>query len=351
MGAETLAIAAIAAAAVGTATSAATTIRSNSYAKHSAEEAAAEAYDRQNAQYENYLSPQAKADAYRQAGINPAAAVSQLGSSGMGSVQQAQIPSMNAPNLDFGQQASYLMSAVQSLSDTKLKDSQVREVLAEARYKDMLSEYQQTQNFLLSKYGSSKYAKELRDLDASAMMKFASGAQSEAMFDYFKALQVLTSKDCDIKDVDLGFLAQMYQMRLRTASSIINANNSQARLSRASAANQEFMNSVYNDSRIRENLQEQIILATESARRVNKISSVQADLIKEQVENWRKANSNYEIQMWSNIINQTINTAANAAGEFTKFGVVKQFMKSGKDSPQFGMPAVTYPYGSPIPTD
>ena len=59
MGAETIAMAAIAGASLlgGTIS----TVRSNSYAKHSAEEASAEAYERQNEQYEKYLSPSAQA--------------------------------------------------------------------------------------------------------------------------------------------------------------------------------------------------------------------------------------------------------------------------------------------------
>ena len=103
MGAETIALAAIAGASLigGTAT----TIRSNSYSKHAAEEASAEAYERQNEQYETYLSPSAQARQYAEAGVNPASALVNYGASSMGSVPQTQLPNLNNPVPSFAESA------------------------------------------------------------------------------------------------------------------------------------------------------------------------------------------------------------------------------------------------------
>lgn len=115
------------------------------------------------------------------------------------------------------------------------------------------------------------------------------------------------------------------------------ANYAQGNASRASSEQTKFFTTLYKEPAVREALSNQIQRAAENALKDGAIKEEQANLISWQAAQMEKATNNYEIQMWSNIINQTINTAANAVGEFTKFGLVKQFLQpKGSFDPNAG---------------
>lgn len=115
-----------------------------------------------------------------------------------------------------------------------------------------------------------------------------------------------------------------------------------AREKRASAAQTEFFNELRSSPQVRSSLADQLIELGSIAQNQNKLTQKQADLVKWQAEQLKKATDNYEILMWSNIINQTIGTAANAIGEFTKFGLAKKFL-NGSTAPSSEPPMEYWP--------
>lgn len=134
----------------------------------------------------------------------------------------------------------------------------------------------------------------------------------------------------DYDHLEQTWNADMQVKRSQSAANLGSAaaGNTQARLNVANAVNQEFMNDITSKPEIKNSLCEQLKAAGTAAKNANKISEKQADLLDQQIAQLQKATDNYEIQMWSGIINQTINTLANAAGEFSKFGMVMKFMKA-----------------------
>lgn len=217
MGAETIALAAIAGASLigGTATS----IRSNSYAKHSAEEASAEAYERQNEQYEKYLSPSAMADQYAKAGVNPASALASHSVPGMGSVPQTQLPNLVNPVPDFAQTADIMTRSLSQLKDSHVKDEQIRNLMAQTIGQEFANGASEMLNELMEKYGDQKWASEIRDLAASAFMKYAQGGLAEADYDLKNIIRLISNEELGMKRED----AAQYSLKLGKLLKLLDA--------------------------------------------------------------------------------------------------------------------------------
>lgn len=135
----------------------------------------------------------------------------------------------------------------------------------------------------------------------------------------------------------LGIYLNEYPAMLRTQIKLMKAQsneaNQRAALAGEQADYQRFMNMVYSNNEVRTALADQLVTAAEIAKSSKHMTDAQVAQIKQYTAQLKKATDNYEIQMWSNLINQTINTAANAVGEFTKFGLAKKFLSAPNISP------------------
>lgn len=126
--------------------------------------------------------------------------------------------------------------------------------------------------------------------------------------------------------------AEILEADIKNKRSETAKNYAQGREASASAEGMEFFNEIRKQPEIRRALCSQIIMAAEQAQEQKNLTHEQTELIKWQAKQLEKATDNYEIQMWSTIINQTLHTVIEGVGEFTRFGMVKKFLDA-KPSP------------------
>lgn len=144
------------------------------------------------------------------------------------------------------------------------------------------------------------------------------------------AIKSLNEKEIEKLGLEMPFYVDLLKAKINDLRASASESDSQSDLNKANSEQVRFFNELYSNKEVRSSLCKQLKLAGEAAERANEMSKEQANLLRSQIANLEKATSNYEIQMWSNIINQTINTASNAVGQFTRFALVKEFMNKGK---------------------
>ena len=238
MGLETsaiIAIAAVAASAVGTTAAAISANKTNQRSIEAAEEAATTAYERQNEQYEQYMSPSAKAKEYASIGINPAAALTEIGSGSVGSVPQATIPNLQNPLQDFSQLADQASRAASQISDSRVKNTQVGHVLAQTYGEQVSNHYQELQNGLLEKYGDRDWSGKLNNLIADTALKYAQGDMAGSQKGLNDAMAFLTHNEGLIKKEEAANIAMMISKTLMSMDAQIDASKASAQFSREQA--------------------------------------------------------------------------------------------------------------------
>lgn len=151
------------------------------------------------------------------------------------------------------------------------------------------------------------------------------------------AMESLNKKEAEKLGLEMPYVVSLIKSKIADLSA-------GAEQKSQSAEQTAFFNQLYKEPEVRNSLCKELRLAGEAAERANEMSKEQANMLRGQIEMLEKATSNYEIQMWSGIINQTINTAANAIGEFTRFGLTKKFLSkpsAGEETPMEYWPGST----------
>lgn len=210
-------------------------------------EAATTAFERQNEQYEKYLSPEAQAKQLNDIGLNAASVLGKGAGVGgqMPNVNQAQVPDLKNPAQNYSQMLKDTMQAVSMYADAKKKDSEVGLVLEQMYGQQLSNYYQQTQNYLLETFGESKISAELNDLYASAFLKYATGAKEEAVHDLTKMQEKIASNEYKITTEQAANIAMMIQRSLALMLAQTNAANAGASASRSQVGLNNSMSGYY----------------------------------------------------------------------------------------------------------
>lgn len=303
-------------------------------------------------------SPARIAKEYAKAGFNPYVTMgSGSGSSGGQSSLGAVAMPESGYNLVNSQQGVLFADTLAKLAGaykSSKEGSVVREVAGSQVAKNAAEadklRSEQALNDIAKKFeetfGAEKRSKENRLLEAKIQETYQNANTLMAQGNLLEAEQVVKQlesiiqneliKQSEYNTRMLGIRLQQYPQELSQTLKTLKAQESEAyagaREKLASAEYQEFMNKVYNDKSVRDSLVSQLKTAAEQAKSTKKLTDAQVKQVEFAAEQLKKATENFEIQMWAGIINQTINTAANAIGEFTKFGLAKKFLSSPSSS-------------------
>lgn len=299
-----------------------------------------------------YNSPSNQARLLQNAGFSPSAMFqgSTPGQASMPSVGTHSIqPIMSELESNPFKSFSTIAQAIQSISQADKNVAELPKIQAEidkmfgdAHLSSAKAEYQDLYNSFYKAYGRKMMDADVNEkvsnfvLNLSrARLAIEEGNTQEsvrlmnlAKRDELDALSGLHGAERSKVEADTKFLVSSLDLRLQNLKSDTALKSASARNQMASAEQMEFYNELRQKPEVKKSLISEIITAAENAKKSGKIMDSQVNQIKWQCKQLEKANDNYEIQMWSGIINNTINTAANAVGEFTKFGLAKKFLDS-----------------------
>lgn len=237
MGVETAIIVAGAAAAVGSLASAASASANNS-ASLSAQK---KMYEQQRADqlddYKNRTGINAQLRQYGEAGINPAAAFSNVSSGSMSSVPSPPA----APTLEnVGTAAStgitQTMQAIAELKGFQKQDAEVQNLLAQRNLTEMQSKYQSTVNYITETYGDSKAGAELLNMYSSTMQNFAEGRYKDSMISLNKVVEKLKGEEFKHMQTENSYLGLQLAEQLNLAKAMVNTERSKPALMRSEMA-------------------------------------------------------------------------------------------------------------------
>lgn len=212
-------------------------------------EAAETAFNRQNEQYEKYMSPSAQADQLNKIGLNAASVLGKgagVGSS-MPQVAQAVTPDLKNPAQNYTQLLKDTMQAVNMYSDSLKKDSEIGLVIEQMYGQQLSNAYQQTQNYLLETFGEEKEAAVIKDLYASAFLKYATGAKEEAVHDLTKMQEKIAGNEFKITTEQAANIAMLIERSLALMSANTNAANASASAARSQVGLNNSLVGYYNN--------------------------------------------------------------------------------------------------------
>lgn len=166
--------------------------------------------------YTKYQSPQAIAQQLRAAGINPAAATSQVAGGNMPSAPSAAGSSpLSAPALQnegegLGRGFEGMVHALGQMYSSNLQDAQAQEtrsllqgkidsLLKQNNLTELQGAYQGMMNDLTSKYGDKKWSAEVQDLLSRSVLNYANGDLAQAQTDVAKVMKLINDEELGIK--------------------------------------------------------------------------------------------------------------------------------------------------------
>ena len=188
-------------------TGTATAIRSNSYQTHAAQEASAEAFERQKELYDTRTGLSAQARQYANMGVNPASVVSGMTGNTVPSVSPTQVPQMHVPSESMAESFNLATQALSNYKDGRLKDNQAEMLVRQIYGQEIANGYAQLNNELLEKYGDKEWSAKLRDLGASAFLKYAQGSEAEAQQDLTNVIRLISNEELGIKKEEAANIA------------------------------------------------------------------------------------------------------------------------------------------------
>lgn len=304
-------------------------------------------------------SPATIAKEYQKAGFNPYVAMGQgAGSSG----GQASGSSVSIPEAAYSTVPSTIGlltadtlqklagayksakegSVVRNVAESSIFKNYAEGLSAKARatLDNIEADFKKTYGDKLYQGDIAKKAAEVAELYQRANLAIAQQDYTEAQTAIAHLEQLIKNEIAKQEDYKSQMLAQrlnIYPQQLsleikqlkaeiEKKKSEIVANYGVAANQQQQAEYQKFMNEVYSKQSVRDALASQIKTAADMAVSQKHVSDEQANLIKWQAEQLKKATDNYEIQMWSNIINQSLGTVISGIGEVTRLGLVMKFM-------------------------
>ena len=326
-------------------------------------------YDRQWQDYMDYNDPSALVDRLQSAGVSPASAFQSMSTSGTASsMPSPSSPGHSAvPSPDYAgtinpinQKAaafSSISQGLQALANARKvgiegsfvgsqMQAYIKSLMSESDYKDVLADQQKYEVELRRKYGDKMLNSQVHELAMKAyqeeqLAKFyirqedvqkAEAALNRAKEAHERVMKRLTKAQAEQYEIDNRFREAYNQASINELRSRSGMQSAQARQATAQAVNTEFMNELQQRPDVKYSLIKELRMAGQQAEAANKMTKAQTEQLDWACKQLEKATDNYEIQMWSGIINQFINTAANAVGEFTKFGLAKKFLNEKPSS-------------------
>ena len=144
---------------------------------------------------------------------------------------------------------------------------------------------------------------------------------NQALTKLQESLENLNNKEAEKLGLEMPYYVSLIRAKIGELGS-------QAEKNRSESALNKYWHDFYSDEHVRLALVSQTMEAALNAKKDGQIKDEQAKQIQWAAENLKKATDNYEIQMWSNILNQSLNTAFHGVGELSRYGLVKKFMDS-----------------------
>lgn len=324
------------------------------------------AYNIQNMQEQARLnSPVYQSQQLNKAGLNPAVYFGQSSSFSGSSLPSSSIPSgANVGSVQGLSPVSYqpfgnvadIINAIGNFSAQTAKGQETRALLEEKlagltldnESKDLINKMNRVELYVQRNIKDYRIKQELQKYEkacADTYLALASGDEkvSTSMLNYaqMSLTNMLTNKtgqEYEILKMELAnwqtkFDALIDNLRGQTEQSRAGARNLNA-----SAEQTEFFNQIRNNEGVRKSLTDELLQLGNIAKNNNKIGENQFKLLEKQCAQLQKATDNYEIQMWSDIINRSLGTVFNGIGEITRFGLAKKFLSSSSDGDNPPMP-------------
>lgn len=317
-----------------------------------------EMWDKEVQQWERtnkYNSPANQARLLSEGGYSPAALMGGNFGSSASQINQPSSPSHGVtpimsqaesnPYLGFSsisQAMQSLSNVPKNLAEIPVFDAKIKEMLSRAGLNDASASLQKLYGTFEKQFGAdlrkSKIAEQVGNYFRSLSEAYLASEQGDTEKSkrlLNKAIAERESSTKDLNDAQRNILeidARYEEATIRAKIGLFGAQSEEARASakrnRAESEQIEFWNSLRSRSDVKYQLIKELRMGAQQAESNNRLTKAQVEQVEYACKQLEKATDNYEIQMWSNIINQTINTAANAAGEFTKYGLAKKFLDS-----------------------
>lgn len=206
----------------------------------------------QESMYNKYQSPSAIAQQLRAAGINPAAATSQVAGGNMPSVPSASGSSpLSAPPLQnegeglargfesavnsLGQMYASDLHDAQAQETRSLLEGKVHQLLKQNRLTDLQSDYQEVMNTLTQKYGDLKWSSEIQENLSTAVLNYCNGDYAQAQADVARVMKKIGDEDLGIKQEERANIAVRIAKQLSLIDEEIATEKTKQVANRASA--------------------------------------------------------------------------------------------------------------------
>lgn len=206
----------------------------------------------QESMYNKYQSPSAIAQQLRAAGINPAAATSQVAGGNMPSVPSASGSSpLSAPPLQnegeglargfesavnsLGQMYASDLHDAQAQETRSLLEGKVHQLLKQNRLTDLQSDYQSVMNTLTQKYGDQKWSSEIQENLSTAVLNYCNGDYAQAQADVARVMKKIGDEDLGIKQEERANIAVRIAKQLSLIDEEIATEKTKQVANRASA--------------------------------------------------------------------------------------------------------------------
>lgn len=301
----------------------------------------------QTQMYERYNSVGAMLKQMTDAGINPATLGNQVGqlatpfsgnsSAGTGSsVTPSPIP-MQAPQFNF---SADIADAVSKLADAKKKgaettrietllNSDLESIMLDNNNKALHGQMVAIQNEILDATKNPKIQQAFADYQSAVADVILKGEE----FDIKQQQKALNHLDALLKDDVHGLNGlKMQEIRIRLGNldswlkSQIASNYGVARSANSVADLNENQLHILSTPDVRKALAQDIIESVHLKENAGLLSEKQMTLVENQARLLEKEISVYRARAIVGMINESLNTVVNAAGQFTRVGMLKQVM-------------------------
>lgn len=310
-------------------------------------------------QYLKYNSPSAQVDQLRAAGVNPAAlyggsmsapaqADISAGSPGSGSMPSSPgVPQMQGYNVLGGLQfiSGFMKDMAQASklgAETtriqKLMSHEVENYILENKGKEFANAMAKDNAYILRNVKDVKVKQAFQDLQNAAVKALNTQADTdlkEMQSINQQYLSLLTAEQTNLTREQKIYLSQQNDTFMRNFESELSLrrseqqkNSQQAELARLQGEQVDSYTKILNNPWYRSNLVDQLTESVRGLRKANKISDKSLELLEQNIIKLQKANSTYEIQLYTHLINETLGTVGDLVGEFTRFGLAKKFLSN-----------------------
>lgn len=310
-------------------------------------------------------SPVYQSQQLQQARINPAVYFGQSSSFGGSSLPSSSIPSGASVGSvqglspvsyqPFGNVAD-IINAVGNFDAQTAKGLETRTLLEEKlagftldnEAKELVNKMNQVELYVQRNIKDYRIKQELQKYEkvcadtylalASGDEKVSSTALNYAQMSLTNILSNKTGQEYEILKLELANWRTKFDALIDNFRGQTEQSRAGARNLNASAEQTEFFNQLRNSDAVRKSLTDELLQLGNIAKNNKKIGEAQFKLLEKQCDQLKKATDNYEIQMWSDIINRSLGTVFNGIGEITRFGLAKKLLSTSSDGETSPMP-------------